>query len=136
MNSQSAPGAFVYYSALNALALESAAVISGKVADSLIADELTVAFYYAGIKERLGQIRGKVNGALASSTSGPAFKSELQSYQNDLALLVTMLENFAVGEQLNALRQILRSDGYQAFNKVAFSLLADNPDFSSMMSSD
>jgi len=136
VNSQSAPGAFVYYSTLNALALESAAVISGKVADSRIADELTVAFYYAGIKERLGQIRGKVNGALASGTSGPAFKSELQSYQNDLALLVTMLENFAVGEQLNALRQILRSDGYQALNKVASSLLADNPDFSSMISSD
>ena len=136
VNSQSAPGAFVYYSTLNALALESAAVISGKVADSRIADELTVAFYYAGIKERLGQIRGKVNGALASSTSGPAFKSELQSYQNDLALLVTMLENFVEGEQLNALRQILRSEGYQALNKVASSLLADNPDFSSMMSSD
>lgn len=136
VDSQSAPGAFVYYSTLNTLALESASVVSLKVSDNRISDEITVAFYLAGIKERLGQIRGKVNGALARQSSSASFKSELQSYQGDLALLIELLNSLVSGQQQTALKQIIASSEFEEMTSIARELLSSEPNFSQLPGAD
>lgn len=59
--------AFGFYSSLNQMALYEVQSWVGKIDSSALRKQMQLVIYLSWIKERLGQVRGKVNGVLAKS---------------------------------------------------------------------
>ena len=76
--------AFDYYSRLNQVAIETATILNTYVKSNELATNLSIAFVYAQYKEKLGQLRGKVNGILAKLTLSPTEKAELVFYKEQI----------------------------------------------------
>jgi methyl-accepting chemotaxis protein len=78
-----APQAFEYYSKLNADALQALQTMALSISDSELSHKINMALLLASIKERTGQIRGKVNGILGSRKVSSSAQSELRSWSTD-----------------------------------------------------
>ncbi len=78
-----APLAFEYYSKLNADALQVLQTMALSISDSELSHKINMALLLASIKERTGQIRGKVNGILGSRKVSSSAQSELRSWSTD-----------------------------------------------------
>ncbi len=78
-----APQAFEYYSKLNADALQVLQTMALSISDSELYHKINMALLLASIKERTGQIRGKVNGILGSRKVSSSAQSELRSWSTD-----------------------------------------------------
>ena len=78
-----APQAFEYYSKLNADALQVLQTMALSISDSELSHKINMALLLASIKERTGQIRGKVNGILGSRKVSSSAQSELRSWSTD-----------------------------------------------------
>lgn len=125
--------AFSYYSRLNQIAIETAIALKSYVKNTELADNLGVAFMYAQYKERLGQLRGKVNGTLAKKALSPTVKSELSFYIEQIDLLQRRLIVQLQGENLVAYQQLLQSDVSRDVQKVTDELLnTAAPDFNAL----
>lgn len=108
--------AFVYYSALNSFALDSIELIENQLADSSISDAF---FTYRNIllmKERAGQIRGKLNGAVKRNQLSEGARAELLGYiisQNAALHKVLLAASASTKSMLSEIQ------GREAFKKVA-----------------
>lgn len=108
--------AFVYYSALNSFALDSIELIENQLADSSISDAF---FTYRNIllmKERAGQIRGKLNGAVKRNQLSEGARAELLGYiisQNSALHKVLLAASASTKSMLSEIQ------GREAFKKVA-----------------
>jgi len=108
--------AFVYYSALNSFALDSIELIENQLADSSISDAF---FTYRNIllmKERAGQIRGKLNGAVKRNQLSEGARAELLGYiisQNAALHKVLLAASASTKSTLSEIQ------GREAFKKVA-----------------
>lgn len=91
--------AFSYYSSLNKAALEAAANITLNISAKSASSGLTNALELAWLKERLGQVRGKVNGVLAKQSVTASTLAEIATYQNEIQALSTLLEQLLSGKQ-------------------------------------
>ena len=108
--------AFVYYSALNSFALDSIELIENQLTDSSISDAF---FTYRNIllmKERAGQIRGKLNGAVKRNQLSEGARAELLGYiisQNAALHKVLLAASASTKSMLSEIQ------GREAFKKVA-----------------
>ena len=127
--------AFSYYSALNRYALDSANVLKLQIANKSVSQQLNATFLFARLKERLGQLRGKVNGVLARQNINDLTKTELRNYYGDVQFIEQYLMVLLDETTLSAYQAILSSERTKSINAIVASLLSDNPDFSSLPTS-
>jgi len=125
--------AFAYYSSLNQIAIETAIALKNYVKNSELAENLSVAFLYAQYKERLGQLRGKINGTLARKNLSPAVKTELAFYVGQIDLLNRRLIAQLNNEILADYKQASQGDVSQDMQKIVNDLLnSPTPDFTAL----
>lgn len=79
--------AFSYLSALNKIALDISLSLKSSITHTSISKHLDVAVMLAKYKERLGQIRGKVNGVLAKEHMSNSIKQEITNYKEETIIL-------------------------------------------------
>jgi len=125
--------AFAYYSSLNQIAIETAIALKNYVKNSELAENLSVAFLYAQYKERLGQLRGKINGTLARKNLSPAVKTELAFYIGQIDLINLRLIAQLDGDNLASYKQASQGDVSQDMQKIVSDLLnSPTPDFTTL----
>ncbi|MEK0160416.1 methyl-accepting chemotaxis protein [Pseudoalteromonas piscicida] len=128
--------AFAYYSKLNQVSLNTAAKIQAYVSDRTLSSELSIAFLIAQSKERLGQIRGKVNGALAKKAMSNTIKDDIKYYRQQLEMSLHQLETALEGTQQNNLNEFLSSREAKEFKRTLDKLTTQgNIDFDGLPSS-
>ncbi|TMN34324.1 methyl-accepting chemotaxis protein [Pseudoalteromonas sp. S2755] len=110
--------AFAYYSKLNQVSLNTAAKIQAYVSDRTLSSELSIAFLIAQSKERLGQIRGKVNGVLAKKAMSNTLKDDIKYYRQQLEMSLHQLETALEGTGQSNIQTILSSSEAKAFNRI------------------
>ncbi|PCK31066.1 methyl-accepting chemotaxis protein [Pseudoalteromonas piscicida] len=136
VDSKNGTNAFAYYSKLNQVALNTAAKIQSYVADRKLSSELSVALLIAQSKERLGQIRGKVNGVLAKKAISNTLKDDIKYYRQQLDLSLQQLETALEGSRLDNIQDFLTGTDTSEFNQVLDQLNHSGPiDFSTLPSS-
>ena len=132
VDQQNAPGAFAFYSTLNKIALDLAANLKNQIKHPELAESLSAAFLLAQYKERLGQNRGKINGALARKALPASAQRDIASYTSELSLLNKYLSATLHGSLASQFSAILRDSNSQQINDIKASLLALSPDFTSL----
>ena len=122
--------AFGFYSKLNKSALDAASNLTLNIHSSEAATELTYAIQYAWLKERLGQVRGKVNGVLAKRAINPAALNEISAYEQDIGYITKQLNNLLSGNDLSAFKQVADSADAGLMKSVVDVLQSDPVNFS------
>lgn len=85
--------AFSYYSILNKKALDTAEIIRSYITETNIQKNVGAALRVAWFKERAGQVRGKINGALAKQQLSDITKSDIATYIDEMSTLSLYLNN-------------------------------------------
>lgn len=134
INSGISPQAFSFYSTVNKLALDAASALTLTISDPGAAALLNEALKLAWMKERYGQIRGKVNGVLAKQAISEAARGEISRYEGALHMLSSELENQLTGDHLTTFRQLSKSKQANTMRKVVEQLESSEPDFSTLPS--
>ncbi|TMP30223.1 chemotaxis protein [Pseudoalteromonas rubra] len=133
VDQQLGKNAFNYYSHVNQLTLSTAMRMQAYVTNRELASNLSIALLMAQSKERKGQLRGKVNGALARQSVDEATKRDLAYYQLQLTLLKEQLETALNDDTLNTYKQIMSDNRAQTLDRVITTVsTADNIDFSQL----
>lgn len=132
VDQRNAPRAFVFYSTLNKIALDLAANLKNQIKHPELAESLSAAFLLAQYKERLGQNRGKINGALARKSLSVAAQTDIASYTSELELLNKYLSATLHGSLASQFSTILRDPNTQQINDIKAKLLLASPDFASL----
>ena len=135
VDSNNGSRAFAFYSSLNRFALDSANALKMQISNGDVSQHLNATFMFARLKERLGQLRGKINGVLARGQINDLTKAELQSYFNDVQFIEQYLEVLLDPETLSAYQQIVSSDRSRRINNIINGLLSADPDFSALPAS-
>ena len=125
---------FVYYSTLNFLALETLNNLMLDVSDKELSGNLKAALLYARYKERSGQIRGKVNGALAKRQISAEAKTEIAGYFREQQLIQDKVNAFLSPSAKSSFNAIVNSSEQGRIDQIMQRLLSVNPDFSSLPS--
>lgn len=124
--------AFAYYSQLNRVALDTASTLVLNIANSEVSNTVARALTYAWLKERLGQLRGKVNGVLASKVITPLIANELAEYYDSIEYLSTTQQNALKGASQSEFNAVTGSSQKAFMNRVYQTLTAGNPDFNQL----
>ncbi len=126
-----APQAFEYYSKLNADALQVLQTMALSISDSELSHKINMALLLASIKERTGQIRGKVNGILGSRKVSSSAQSELRSWSTDRTknIVFALALYKSDDEQLS---NALLSPKSQQLEDVVKLVLSPSPDISTL----
>ncbi|RXF01912.1 methyl-accepting chemotaxis protein [Pseudoalteromonas sp. PS5] len=133
---QNGKNAFDYYSKLNQVALNTAGRIQSYVSDRALSSDLSIAFLIAQSKERLGQIRGKVNGALAKKAMSNTVKDDIGYFRTQLKMSLHQLETALEGTQLDNIQDFLTDPAAIEFNRILDQLENQQPlDFQTLPSS-
>lgn len=127
--------AFAFYSQLNKAALDAASSLTLNIYSAEATSDLTHALQLAWLKERLGQVRGKVNGTLAQKAVAPAALSEIQSYQRDINYIADVLNNVLPNDKRKQFQQAANSANAQLMADVVNRLKQPTIDFSALPSS-
>ncbi|GGF79201.1 methyl-accepting chemotaxis protein [Alteromonas lipolytica] len=136
VNQRQGANAFGYYSQLNQTALDTASNLLLNIANGEVSNKVAQALTYAQLKERLGQLRGKINGILAKGAISPIQATELINYNNSIAYLTT-LQSHALNEpELTAFNQVANSSQNAFMQEVYQALISGlptrSPDFSQL----
>ena len=126
--------AFVYYSRLNAMALNAANSLMLSVNDPNSKEDLAHALLFAQLKERMGQLRGKANGVLAKQQINGALKEELATYYNEIQYVSEKLNYSLTGEFKDDFQSVMNSSDTQRIDQIAEELLAEDTNFTSLPS--
>lgn len=133
VDQQQAPGAFVFYSQLNRLALDAARFVNANVSEKQVRDENNAVLLFAQFKERAGQVRGKINGVLARQRLTPETSAEILSYLNDIELVSTYLSSALDESMRNQFQAVVEGNTSRQITSYTDQLLAsENPDFASL----
>lgn len=126
--------AFGYYSRVNGMALDALASLMTEVSSNEVNTDLQLSLMLAKFKERAGQVRGKVNGVLASGRLSDLTRNEIQGYQADMQLVADYLDSQLTGDYLQDVRAILNDSTSKEISAILKKVLADNPDFNALPS--
>lgn len=126
--------AFGYYSRVNGMALDALASLMTEVSSNEVNTDLQLSLMLAKFKERAGQVRGKVNGVLASGQLSDLTRNEIQGYQADMQLVADYLDSQLTGDYLQDVRAILNDSTSKEISAILKKVLADNPDFNALPS--
>ncbi|AHF04055.1 methyl-accepting chemotaxis protein [Marichromatium purpuratum 984] len=127
VDARNGPEAFDFYSKLNANALDLFVKCIGHVGDDLARRQLLMSWHLAWVKEKLGQIRGKVNGVLSTGRISPATQQALRFYFADLQRALGQFGGETDPELQVRFRAMTRSDTAQMMDRVLNRLL-EEPD--------
>lgn len=128
----SGAAAFGYYSQINRLAIDALATLSNEINSNLVNTDLRMAQLLGRFKERAGQVRGKINGALARQAIDDATRTEVKGYQQEMDLLVRYLETQVDQARLAKVQAVLANNTREEINTILDQILGNNPDFSSL----
>ena len=132
----SGQAAFSYYSKLNRLALEAANSLTLNVSNNAVAHELQNAMLFAQLKERAGQLRGKINGILAKREVTPSAASSIRAYLEDVDVNVAYLSQRLDSATAATFNDIMRSRDSQRIANVSQQLSVGQADFTALPSSE
>ncbi|GFD88271.1 methyl-accepting chemotaxis protein [Tenacibaculum sp. KUL152] len=121
--------AFTYYSTLNQTALDSAASLALSLDNDIASSKVNTALILAKIKERTGQIRGKVNGVLARQAISPSALAEITQYEEQTQALYLQLLTVLPDDEQRQFEQTMNSTHAIAMSRVV-AALGGTPDFS------
>ena len=135
VNNRNGSNAFAYYSLLNKSALDAVTSLTFNISSAQAASELANAVQFAWLKERLGQVRGKVNGVLAKQSLSQAALSDISSYSNDIGYIHRQLKNILSGQELTAFSNVSDSSNSGLIESVVTALQKGNVDYAVLPSS-
>ena len=136
VDSQSAYQAFDFYSTLNRLALDMGASITSKISEKEVLSAAKTILLYAQYKERSGQVRGMVNGALARKSIDGQFQAKLKSFTDDIVLVSTYLDNALPSDMQGVFLRIIEGNTNQQIKRVSQTLTTSlSPDFNALPNS-
>lgn len=115
--------AFGFYSSLNQMALYEVQSWIGKINDPKLRKQMQLVVYLSWVKERLGQIRGKVNGVLAKGDISETQISELETYKVSLKQNTRLVEHAWDEQDVSTLQSVLESDAGKQLSKILNNLL-------------
>ena len=121
--------AFSYYSRLNRMALDTATTLVLNIANSEVSNAVAHALNYAWLKERLGQLRGKINGALASQRITPILVNDLADYHDSIDHLILTQSNALQGTEQAEFDAVANSSQKALMDQVYQALVTGTPDF-------
>lgn len=124
--------AFDYYSQLNRVALDTANTLVLNIANNEVSNIVAHALTYAWLKERLGQLRGKINGVLASQHMSPLLAEDLSNYHDNIEYLVATQKNALEGPEREAFIAVANSSQKTFMDKIYQALVTDSPDFTQL----
>lgn len=123
---------FAYYSKLNSTVLEVINTFMLDINSQQLAKSLKAALLYARYKERAGQIRGKVNGALAKKAIDGASTKEIQTYLADQLLIKATIEKTLSPEAHQAFNNATNSAQDKKIVEIVQSITSASPNFSAL----
>lgn len=123
--------AFNYYSELNALALETLQILSSSITNSELSAELNTALVLAFIKERTGQVRGKINGAISKQAVSEIAKAEISSWMTDRVKRTNVVLSLAADSN-TTLRRVFSSNEEKQFNDIVGTATSKSVNFSTL----
>lgn len=135
VNNRIGSNAFAYYSKLNKSALDAVTALTFNISSAQAATELAYAVQFAWLKERLGQVRGKVNGVLAKQSLSLAALADISSYDNDISYIHRQLKNILSGKDLAEFTRVADSSNSGLMESVVSALKAGNVDYAVLPSS-
>lgn len=118
--------AFVYYSALNAKALNAANSLVMFVHNVESKVYLSQALLFAQLKEKMGQRRGRVNGAIASQSITTSLVPELKSYEQEIEYISSKLLLSLDNDLRNSFKSIIQSNQSQTLSQITQRVIAAN----------
>lgn len=124
--------AFGYYSRINGMALDALSSLTTEISSNEVNTDLQLSLMLAKFKERAGQVRGKVNGALASGQLSELTRNEIQGYQAQMELLKQYLDTQLTGDYLQQVRSIMNDSVSQQVSSILSQILVPEPDFSQL----
>ena len=124
--------AFSYYSDLNKRALNAANAFTILLSDKNAKQYLLQGLTLAGLKERLGQRRGKINAVLARQSINPNTKIEINSYTGDVTYLTEKLTLGLNGDFKTEFANAMSSSTSTQVESIAASVVATDVNFSSL----
>lgn len=124
--------AFSYYSDLNKRALNAANAFTILLSDKNAKQYLLQGLTLAGLKERLGQRRGKINAVLAKQSINPNTKIEINSYTGDITYLTEKLTLGLNGDFKTEFANAMSSSTSTQVESIAANVVATNVNFSSL----
>ncbi len=135
VNNGNGSNAFAYYSKLNKAALDAVTALTFNISSAQAATELAYAVQFAWLKERLGQVRGKVNGVLAKQSLSQAALADISSYDSDINYIHRQLKNILSGKELTEFTSVADSSNSGVMESVVAALKADSVDYAVLPSS-
>lgn len=123
-------GAFTYYSALNAKALDSIELIALNIDNTELANTYFSYMNFLRAKERAGQVRGKLNGAIKKGELTPAVHSQLQSYILSQRAVFAKAAQALPASYESSLRELQSSESHRAVANVHEQLMQANTQIS------
>lgn len=124
--------AFSYYSKLNRLALDAAASITLELNSNEVATELNLALNFAQIKERLGQVRGKVNGVLARRAINAETRKEISGYMADVDIITEYLTVKLHSQLQGQFKQAMNEGDAKRIKTILAELSKDNTNYDAL----
>ncbi|KMT65610.1 methyl-accepting chemotaxis protein [Catenovulum maritimum] len=121
---------FEFYSKLNGFTIHSASIWLVDINESRIKFLVKESLYLAWIKEKLGQIRGKVNGILAQQNLTISGKVELKTYLTELRQFEDLLLNIVPKDEQAPLKKLISNSNYTTYLSYAEQMI--NQDISTI----
>lgn len=119
-----APDAFNFYSTINAAALDGMASVNAEVDNQRVTRSLNALIATLWSRERLGQIRGRLNAYYASAEADQVAFIRVSQYISNLADQRRVFDLFASDSAKAALREIQASSEYQQMQSALDAFLA------------
>lgn len=135
VDNQNGSNAFNYFSSLNAMALESMMGFMLDLSSKEIALNLKAISLFARYKEYAGQIRGKVNGAIARKNISPAVQAQVSAFQLRQQTVVKTIKQSLTGDLSNGFVAIEAGNDSKQVTDIVNQVLNFNGDFSNFPSS-
>ncbi|MDC8832235.1 methyl-accepting chemotaxis protein [Alteromonas gilva] len=132
IDNQQGSRAFSYYSRLNKTALDTASTLLLYITNRQVSDRVTHALTYAWLKERLGQLRGKVNGVLASRSLPAETADDLTEYAASIDYLIKNQQIALSGQQLTDFNSAVNSSPKRFMDNVYQQLRSSPVDFDTL----
>lgn len=119
VDAQNGAGVFTFYSTLNQLALDNALNLTFNVKNKDAGNQLAIALKLAELKERIGQLRGKINGALARQQVSDTALAEIAEFNNRKQMLSAQIASQLAGAELVAFNTAMGGDAAMMVNAIA-----------------
>ena len=124
--------AFAYYSELNEAALNAGSALTIYVSNVESKELLSNAILLAQLKERLGQIRGKVNGVLSRQSINDMTRAQIESYKREADYIVSKLSARLTGSNRASFESAINPSDASILTETTRALQTSGVDFTAL----